>query len=118
HAGLGARRSAAQLALPMWGGLRISASGTLKVLHRHGLQTRRRRLALVAGYAAPAEPESRPAPPPLHLDASKPGDLVQLDCFHIGRLAGTKGRVRQYTADDRARDFVRPSGQSTPGDPR
>ena len=60
HPGLGPRRIAAQLALPMWGGLRISASGTLKVLHRHGLQTRRRRLALVAGYAAPAEPESGP----------------------------------------------------------
>src|SRR2546430_13017715 len=64
HPGLGPRRIAAQLALPMWGGLRISASSTLKVLHRHGLQTRRRRLALVAGYAAPAEPEARPVPPP------------------------------------------------------
>jgi hypothetical protein len=33
---------------------------------------------------------------PLHLEAEQPGDLVQVDCFHIGRLSGTKGRVWQY----------------------
>jgi transposase len=70
HPGLGPRRVSAQLALPMWGGQPISASGVLKVLHRHGLQTRRRRLALVAGYAAPPEPAPRPAPPPRHLEAN------------------------------------------------
>jgi len=117
HPGLGPRRIAAQLALPMWGGLRISASGALKVLHRHGLQTRRRRLALVAGYAAPAEPEARPAPPLLHLEATRPGDLVQLDCFHIGRLTGTRGRVWQYTAIDVASAFVWAEVQVTPLNP-
>jgi transposase InsO family protein len=105
HPGLGPRRIAAQLAQPMWGGLLISASGVLKVLRRHGLGTRQRRLSLVAGYRAPAEPE-RPAPLPLHLEAEQPGDLVQLDCFYIGRLSGTKGRCWQYTAIDVASSFV------------
>jgi len=40
HPGLGPRRLAAQLRLPMWGGLVVSASGVLKVLHRHGLGCR------------------------------------------------------------------------------
>lgn len=106
HPGLGPRRIAAQLALPMWGGLVVSASGVLKVLRRHGLGTRMRRLALVAGYAALPQPESLPAPEPLHLEAEKPGDLVQLDCFYIGRLSGTKGRCWQYTAIDVASSYV------------
>ncbi len=106
HPGLGPRRISAQLALPLWGGQPVSATGVLKVLRRHGLQTRRRRLALVAGYAAPPEPEPRPAPPPMHLEAEHPGDLVQLDCFHVGRLRGTRGRVWQYTAIDVASSFV------------
>src|SRR5207248_3657273 len=38
---------------------------------------------------------------PLHLEAELPGDLVQVDCFHIGTLSGTKGKVWQYTAIDR-----------------
>lgn len=117
HPGLGPRRVAAQLALPMWGGQPISATGVLKVLRRHGLHTRRRRLALVAGYAAPPEPQPRLPPVPLHLDAEKPGDLVQLDCFHIGRLSGTKGRVWQYTAIDVASSFVWGEVHVTPLNP-
>src|SRR5215218_5227296 len=44
--GLGPRRVAAQLARPEWGGLRISPNGVWKVVCRHGLNTRARRLAL------------------------------------------------------------------------
>ena len=117
HPGLGPRCVAAQLALPMWGGQPISATGVLKVLRRHGLQTRRRRLALVAGYAAPPEPQLRLPPVPLHLEADQPGDLVQLDCFHIGRLTGTKGRVWQDTAIDVASSFVWGEVQVTPAEP-
>jgi hypothetical protein len=36
-------------------------------------------------------------PPPAHLDVDKPGDLVQLDCFHIGRLTGTKGKTARLS---------------------
>ena len=106
HPGLGPRRIAAQLALPIWGGLVVSASGVLKVLRRHGLGARMRRLALVAGYAAQPQPEPRPAPEPLHLDVQQPGDLVQVDCFYIGRLSGTQGRCWQYTAIDVASSYV------------
>ena len=35
-----------------------------------------------------------------------PGQLVQLDCFCIGRLAGTKGTVWQYTAIDVASAYT------------
>jgi transposase InsO family protein len=34
------------------------------------------------------------------------GDLVQVDCFYIGRLSGTRGRTWQYTAIDVAGSFV------------
>ena len=47
--GLGPRRVAAQLRRPMWGGLVVSGSGVFKVLRRHGISTRRKRLSLVAG---------------------------------------------------------------------
>jgi transposase InsO family protein len=66
-----------------------------RILRRHGLSTRAKRDGLVAGYAAPPQPE-RPAPPlDQHLDIDHPGQLV---CFCIGRLSGTKGTVWQYTA--------------------
>ena len=115
--GLGPRRIAAQLRRPAWGGMVISASGVFKVLRRHGISTRRRRLALVAGYAAPPEPERTPAPEPAHLAAAHPGSLVQLDCFHIGRLTGTKGRVWQYTAIDVASSFCWAELHVTPLNP-
>jgi transposase InsO family protein len=76
------------------------------VLRRHGLSTRAKRYGLVAGYAAPPAPE-RPAPQPeRHLDVDHPGQLVQLDCFCIGRLSGTKGTVWQYTAIDVASAYT------------
>jgi transposase InsO family protein len=57
-------------------------------------------LWLVAGYAAPPEPQ-RPQPAPeRHLEVDHPGQLVQLDCFCIGRLSGTKGTLWQSTAID------------------
>jgi transposase InsO family protein len=77
-----------------------------RVLRRHGLSTRAKRYGLVAGYAAPPAPE-RPAPPPeRHLDVHHPGQLVQLDCFCIGHLSGTKGTVWQYTAIDVASAYT------------
>ena len=49
HPGFGPRRISAELARDKWGGLRISANGVYRTLRRHGLNTRARRLALVAG---------------------------------------------------------------------
>lgn len=98
--GVGPARISAELARPKWGGIKLSPSGVYRVLRRHGLNTRAKRLALVAGYAAPPEPEPRPAPPVGRLEVEEPGELVQFDCFRIGRLANTNGVVWQYTAID------------------
>jgi transposase InsO family protein len=100
HPGFGPARISAELRRDKWGGLVVSGNGVHRVLHRHGLGTRAKRLGLIAGYAAPPEP-SRPEPEPeRHLDVSRPGELVQMDCFFVGRLSGTKGAVWQYTAID------------------
>jgi transposase InsO family protein len=104
--GQGPNRIAAELAREKWGGLRISANGIWRVLKRHGLSTRRARLGLVAGYQAPPEPVRAAPEPPRHIEADEPGDLVQMDCFCVGRLSGTKGTVWQYTAIDVASSFL------------
>lgn len=54
----------------------------------------------MAGYAAGTEVEPRPAPTVGRLDVDEPGELVQIDCFRVGKLRGTKGVVWQYTAID------------------
>ena len=100
HPGYGPGRIAAELGRDKWGAIPISPNGVWGVLRRHGLSTRARRLALVAGYAAPPAPV-RPEPQPVrHIVVRRPGELVQMDCFCIGRLSGTKGTVWQYTAID------------------
>ena len=105
HPGLGPRRIAARLARPQWGGLIVSPNGVYKTLVRHGLNTRAKRLALVAGYRAPFEPPRDPAPEP-HIDSDQPGELVGIDCFFVGRLHGTKGPVWQITAIDTYSSFA------------
>jgi hypothetical protein len=99
HPGLGPRRIAAELARPRWGGLVVSANGVWRCLRRHGLNTRAKRLSLVAGYAAPYEPP-RPPTEPRHVEAKRPGELVGLDCFFVGRLHNMKQTVWQLTAID------------------
>jgi transposase InsO family protein len=105
HPGLGPRRIAAELARPRWGGLVVSHNGVWRCLRRHGLSTRRRRLSLVAGYRAPYEPPPR-TEPERHVEAERPGQLVGVDCFFVGRLHGTKGTVWQLTAIDVASSFA------------
>jgi transposase InsO family protein len=105
HPGLGPRRIAARLARPEWGGLRVSPNGVYKTLRRHGLNTRAARLSLVAGYRAIAEPPRELAPEP-HIDTTRPGELVGIDCFFVGRLHGAKGPVWQITAIDTYSSFA------------
>lgn len=93
HPGFGPARISAELRRERWGGLGISPNGAWRCLRRHGLSTRTRRLSLVAGYAAryertPLAPESE-----RHVDASRPGELVRLNCFFVGCLSGTTGAV-------------------------
>jgi transposase InsO family protein len=117
HPGLGPRRISATLAQERWGGIVISPNGVWRVLRRHGLNRRIARLSLVAGYAAPPEPE-RPTPlAARHVEVDHPGELVGFDCFHVGRLAGTSGRVWQYTAIDLATSFVWAELATTPLNP-
>jgi transposase InsO family protein len=99
HPGLGPRRVAAELSQPRWGGLLVSANGVWRCLCRHGLNTRAKRLSLVAGYAAPFEPP-RPTPVAQHVEAERPGELVGFDCFFVGRLRNMKDSVWQLTAID------------------
>ena len=99
HPGLGPKRVSGELARPKWGGIIVSPNGVWKVLCRHGLNTRAKRYALVAGYAAPYEPPRDPGPAQ-HIDVAEPGELVGIDCFYVGRLRGTEGAIWQLTAID------------------
>ena len=49
--------------------------------------------------------------------STSPGELVGFDCFHVGRLAGTTGRVWQYTAIDHATSYVWAELHTTPLNP-
>jgi hypothetical protein len=106
HPALGPRRISAELARQKWGGMRISEPGVWRVLRRLGLNTRAKRLALVARHRDPYERKPELAEPERHIEASEPGEKVQLNCFYVGRLSGTKGTVWQYTAIDVASAYA------------
>ncbi len=99
HPGFGPQRVASELARPKWGGIVVSKNGVWRTLRRHGLNTRAKRLALIAGYRAPYEPPRDPTPEP-HIEVKRPGELVGMDCFYVGRLRGTAGAIWQITAID------------------
>lgn len=105
HPGLGPKRVASELRREKWGGILVSPNGVWKVLCRHGLNTRAKRLGLIAGYAAPYEPPRDPGPEQ-HIDVDRPGELVGIDCFYVGRLRGTEGAIWQLTAIDIASSFA------------
>jgi transposase InsO family protein len=118
HPGFGPRRISAELARQKWGGIRISEHGVWRVLCRVGLNTRSRRLALIARHRDPYERAPSPPPPARHIDAQEPGELVQMDCFFIGRLSGSKGSVWQYTAIDVASAYTWAELHSSERNPR
>jgi transposase InsO family protein len=117
HPGLGPRRISATLAQERWGALAVSPNGVWRVLRRHGLNRRIKRLALVAGYAAPPSPARASPIEARHVEVSRPGELVGFDCFHVGRLSGTRGRAWQYTAIDLATSYVWAQLATTPLNP-
>ena len=106
HPGFGPRRISAELAREKWGGIRISENGVWRVLKRFNLNTRNKRLALIARHADPYERAPDRPPKALHIDASEPGEKVQVDCFYVGRLSGSKGVIWQYTAIDVASAYT------------
>lgn len=105
HPGLGPKRVASELGREKWGAIVVSPNGVWKVLCRHGLNTRAKRLGLIAGYAAAYEPPRDPGPE-RHIDVSRPGELVGIDCFFVGRLKGTNGAIWQLTAIDICSSFA------------
>jgi transposase InsO family protein len=106
HPGFGARRISAELRRPKWGGIRVSEHGVWLVLRRFNLNTRAKRLALIARHADPYERKPDRQPKELHIEASEPGEKVQMDCFYVGRLSGAKGVIWQYTAIDVASAYT------------
>jgi transposase InsO family protein len=94
-----------------------SMSQVWRILRAHQLNTRARRWRLMAASRGMHEAvEALPRPNRSRvgvLHADQPGDLVQMDCFHIGALkearlgvAKTPGVVWQYTAIDVASSFT------------
>lgn len=118
HPGFGPRRISAELAREKWGGIRISEHGVWRVLRRHGLNTRSKRHSLIAGYASRWEREGQEPAPERHIEASRPGEVVGIDCFFVGRLSGTKGTVWQYTAIDVASSYAWAELHTSPKNPR
>jgi transposase InsO family protein len=84
-------------------GVHRSASGVAKVLHRHNLGTARLRVAALASLTAADSGQVTDAamegPFGFCLFASRPGQVVSLDTFYVGRLKGV-GAVWQLTAVD------------------
>ena len=98
-------------------GVRVNPSRVWRILKRHRLNTRRLRYALLASHRAVSDGFTVPERAGVYvgeLEASKPGDLVQFDCFHVGsfketrlhRGKTTKGQIWQYTAIDVASSFT------------
>lgn len=84
-------------------GVERSASGVAKVLHRHNLGTAKQRVAALASLTAAetglVTDQALEGPFGFCLFASKPGQVVALDTFYVGRLKGL-GAVWQLTAVD------------------
>lgn len=97
-------------------GLAVSPSRVWRVLGRHRLNTRRLRYELLEQHRRePSIVVSARAPEHVgRLHAEMPGDLVQMDCFHVGsfketRLGAAKhshGQIWQYTAIDVASSWL------------
>src|SRR5439155_21601788 len=74
HPGLGPRRISAELAREKWGAIRVSEHGVWRVLCRVGLNTRNKRLALIARHHDRYERKPERPPPERHIDATEPGE--------------------------------------------
>jgi transposase len=118
HPGFGPRRISAELSRPKWGGIRVSENGVWRVLGRFKLNTRSKRFALIARHADPYERKPNQTPAELHIEATEPGEKVQMVCVYVGRLSGSKGVVWQYTAIDVASAYTWAFLRSTERNPR
>lgn len=111
----GPARLAMQLARPEYGGWHVAPTTIYRLLRRMGLPTRFQRLAALEVHSAQAAglltertqrrliaAQRRRGP---HVAAQRPGELLCLDTFYIGKLKGV-GKVWQYTACDAACSYA------------
>src|SRR5439155_3937933 len=89
--GFGPRRISAELRRPKWGGIRVSENGVWRVLRRFNLNTRNKRLALIARHADPYDRKRATEPKALHIDPGEPGWQVHMDCCYVGASTGSEG---------------------------
>ena len=90
-------------------GVRLSASGVQKILRRHRLGRRAQRVAALAQLTAATTgivtTQAKDGPFGFCHFAARPGDLVALDTFYVGKLKGI-GPVWQLTAVDTATRYA------------
>ena len=103
---IGARRLVEHLAER---GVRLSASGVQKILRRHRLGRRAQRVAALAQLTAATTgiltTAAKEGPFGFCHFAARPGDLVALGAFYVGKLKGV-GPVWQLTAVDTATRYA------------
>ena len=89
--------------------MRLSASGVQKILRRHQLGRRAQRVAALAQLTAVTTgivtSDAKQGPFGFCHFAARPGDLVALDTFYVGKLKGI-GPVWQLTAVDTATRYA------------
>jgi transposase InsO family protein len=88
-------------------GVSLAAVTIWRVLRRHGLGTRRARLAVLEQHSATTRGvlTERTVRPVRHVAATVPGDLLSLDTFYVGKLKGV-GKVWQITGCDVASSYA------------
>ena len=90
-------------------GVRLSPSGVQKILRRHRLGRRAQRVAALAQLTATTTgiltTQAKDGPFGFCHFAARPGDLVALDTFYVGKLKGI-GPVWQLSAIDTATRYV------------
>jgi transposase InsO family protein len=95
--------------------LMVSPSKVWRTLRRHRLNTKALRYLLLRVHRDGAPPMREPIKAWIgELDATVPGDLVQMDCFHVGSFKETRlgagkaqrGHIWQYTAIDVASSWT------------
>jgi transposase InsO family protein len=118
HPAYGPRRISAELAREKWGAIRISEHGVWRVLCRVGLNTRTKRLALVARHRDPYERQPDLPPPARHIDATEPARRSRSTASTSDGCRGPRAPSGQYTAIDVASAYTWAQLHATGRNPR
>ena len=98
HPGFGPDRISSELRRDRWGAIIVSPNGVWRVLCRPGSTAKPPGTRLSPGTPPPTSP--RDLPPEPHINVERPGELVGVDCFYVGRLRNAAHPVWQITAID------------------